>query len=466
MPVRLRITLFFAGIVAALLVIIAVSVYYVSYSSRVRTVKTRLTNRALTTARLWNQYETFNPALIQKIDAANTMSLQAKVIQVYEEASNKIVYTFSDNTGDVLALDTMILAKARAEGNSYLQINGRDVVLHYYTIGTEPILIVAGAYDKDGGEQLHQLVIILWICFAGGLCIAIIAGYVFSKSLLLPVRKIADEVNEISAQNLTTRIRTGGTSDEWGYMAGTFNQLLDRLQESFEIQRRFVANASHELSTPLTSISSQLEVSLQRQREASEYRRVMLSVYQDVRQLNKLVQTLLEFAKASGSPGGLQIEKIRIDEVVMRMPGDISRTNVEYSVLLDFEKLPEEEALLWVLGNEDLLYTAIKNIIVNACKYSSNHQAKVAISTSGQQVIVTIADEGKGIPKEEMDRIFQPFYRTEDSRAIDGFGLGLSLANRIVKLHKGDITADSVVGKGTTFAIHLPTAENRLFPEK
>lgn len=466
MPVRLRITLFFAGIVAALLVIIAVFVYYFSYYNRVSTVKTRLTNRALTTARLWNQYETFNPALIQKIDAANTMSLQAKVIQVYEEASNKIVYSFSDKTGDVLALDTATLSTARAEGNLYLQIDGRDVVLHYYTPGTEPILIVAAAFDKDGSEHLHQLVIILWICFAGGLCIAIVAGYVFSKSLLLPVRKIADEVNEISAHNLTTRIRTGGTNDEWGYMAATFNQLLDRLQESFEIQRRFVANASHELSTPLTSISSQLEVSLQRQRDASEYRRVMLSVYQDVRQLNKLVQTLLEFAKASGSPGGLQIEKIRIDEVVMRMPGDTSKTNVEYSVLLDFEKLPEEEELLWVLGNEDLLYTAIKNIIVNACKYSNNHQAKVAISTSGQQVIITIADEGKGIPKDEMARIFQPFYRTEDSRAIDGFGLGLSLANRIVKLHKGNITADSEVGVGTTFTIHLPIAENGLIPEK
>ena len=462
MPVRLRITLFFAGIVAAILIIIGTSVYYFSYTSRVRNVTTRLTNRAITTARLWNQYETFNPALIQKIDSATTMSLQGKVIQIYEEASNKIVYTFSDKPGDSLPLDTVVLAKARLDGDAYLRMGEKDVVLHYYLLGTDPILIVAGAVDKEGQDTLHQLVLILWISFVSGLLIAIAAGYVFSKSLLQPVRKIADEVNDISAQNLTSRIKTSTTKDEWEYLASTFNQLLDRLQESFEIQRRFVANASHELSTPLTSISSQLEVSLQRQRDAADYRRVMLSVYQDVRQLNKLVQTLLEFAKASGTPGGLEIEKIRIDEVLMRMPGDITKANVEYSVLLDFGDLPEEEDQLWVLGNEDLLYTAIKNIIINACKYSGNHTAKVLLAVTHGTITLSVEDTGKGIPKEEMDRVFQPFYRTEDSRSVNGFGLGLSLANRIIKLHKGNISVKSIVGKGTIFTMELPVAGNGL----
>lgn len=465
MQLRLRITLFFAAIVGLILALIGLCIYYFSSTNRLNNVTVRLTNRALTTSRLWNQYETFNPSLLQKIDSASTMSLQGKVIQVYEP-DNKIVYTFSDKQGDLLLLDTATLAKARKEGSVYLKMDEKDVVVYSYQLGTQPVIVAAGAYDSAGIDTLHQLAIILWISLICGLIIAIVAGYIFSKSLLIPLRKIADNVNEISAQNLASRIKTSKNKDEWEYLATTFNQLLNRLQESFETQRRFVANASHELSTPLTSISSQLEVSLQRQRDASEYRRVMLSVYQDVRQLNKLVQTLLEFAKASGSTGGLEIEKIRIDEIVMRMPGDIAKTNQEYTVVLNFESLPAEEEQLWVLGNDDLLYTAIKNIIINACKYSANHQANVTLSVNDAIISISIQDEGEGIPNSEVAHIFQPFYRVGENRSVSGFGLGLSLASRIIKLHKGTIQVNSVVKAGTTFTISLPVMNNTIVTAK
>ena len=144
--------------------------------------------------------------------------------------------------------------------------------------------------------------------------------------MLIPLRKIADEIKEISVQNLAGRIKAGENKDEWNYLAETVNQLLYRLQEGFEIHRRFISNASHELSTPLTSISSQLEISLNRDREASEYRAIMESIHQDVRQLSRLTQTLLEFARASGDPGGLEIDLVRIDEVLLSLPGEIIKT--------------------------------------------------------------------------------------------------------------------------------------------
>jgi two-component system, OmpR family, sensor histidine kinase ArlS len=99
------------------------------------------------------------------------------------------------------------------------------------------------------------------------------------------------------------------------------------LQESFELQRRFISNASHELSTPLTSISSQLEVAFQRDREASEYRQTMQSIYQDVSNMSKLTKTLLEFAKASGDPGGIEIHLVRLDEIILRIPAELSKVN-------------------------------------------------------------------------------------------------------------------------------------------
>jgi two-component system sensor histidine kinase ArlS len=197
-------------------------------------------------------------------------------------------------------------------------------------------------------------------------------------------------------------------------------------------------------------------------RSMEDYRRVIQSVYQDVQQMNKLTQTLLEFAKASGTAGGLEIEQVRIDEILLRLPGEISKTGDGYSVTLDFDRLPEEEEKLLVLGNEELLFMAMKNMVTNACKYSDNHHAVVRLSVHGREIIVAIEDKGRGIAKEEWEKIFQPFYRTDEGHSIPGFGLGLSLARRIIKLHKGDIDVESMVGEGSRFIVRLPIGGGRI----
>ncbi|HEY1200240.1 MAG TPA: HAMP domain-containing sensor histidine kinase, partial [Niastella sp.] len=279
------------------------------------------------------------------------------------------------------------------------------------------------------------------------------------ERLMRPVRKIADDINEISAHNLSGRISTGGAKDEWHYLSETLNRLLNRLQDSFETQRRFVSNASHELSTPLTAISSQLEVSLQKNREAQQYRVVMESVYQDVRHLSKLTQTLLEFAQASGDAGGLNILPVRMDEILMSLPAEIKKSNADYLVVLSFDDMPAEEEKLIVFGNAELLFTAIKNIVTNACKYSADHKAVIKLKAEPESITVAISDKGMGIPDEELKYIFQPFYRVNSTSQQAGFGLGLSLANRIIKLHKGNITVNSAPGQGTEFVVTLPTAK-------
>ena len=244
--------------------------------------------------------------------------------------------------------------------------------------------------------------------------------------------------------------------DEWHYLSQTLNDLLNRLQDSFELQQRFISHASHELSTPLTSISSQLEVALQRVRGIHEYQKIMQSIYQDVLNLNNLTRTLLEFAKASGKPGGLQIELVRVDEILMELPAEIKRMNNEFKLVLTFDGLPSDEEKLLVAGNKDLLLTAIKNIVSNACKYSGNRQALVNLSTNSKELIIRVKDNGRGIPETDLDNIFQPFFRTGETRFEPGFGLGLPLAYRIIKLHKGNIKVESTLDEGSVFTIFLP----------
>jgi len=176
--------------------------------------------------------------------------------------------------------------------------------------------------------------------------------------------------------------------------------------------------------------------------------------------MNKLTQTLLEFARASGTAGGLEIDLVRIDEILLRLPGELTKASPSFSVTLDFDQLPEQEEELLVFGNEELLFTAIKNIVSNACKYSDDHHATVRLHVRNHEIKITVEDKGRGIAQDEWENIFQPFYRTDDSHSLPGFGLGLSLAMRIIKLHKGWITVDSVPGEGSTFFIKLPNAEN------
>lgn len=457
MAVRLRITLLFSLFAFFILGIVCAGIYYFSYQSRLQTIKARLTNRAITTARLLSQQEVFDKDVVRRIDSLTTISLQRKTVQAYDQL-NGIIYAYSDLPGDSLAIEKDILTNARVNGQYYFQRDEKDAIAYYYRDKNARTVVVTAAEDVDGHRNLASLLQILLISLLVGIIFVLVGGYFFSQRLLRPLKKISEDAAEISAQNLTRRIKTGTTKDEWYQLADTLNELLNRLQESFELQRRFISNASHELSTPLTAISSQLEVSLQRERDASEYKKVMNSIYQDVQNMTKLTQTLLAFAKASGDKGGLEISLLRIDEIILRLPAEIAKYNSSFSVKLYFQDLPEDEKKLLVFGNEALLITAVRNIVVNACKYSTDHVAAVSLVIEKNELIIRIVDQGPGIPEDKLKSIFQPFYRIEENSNTEGFGLGLSLAERIVKLHKGRISVHSAVGEGTTFSVHLPSA--------
>jgi two-component system sensor histidine kinase ArlS len=143
----------------------------------------------------------------------------------------------------------------------------------------------------------------------------------------------------------------------------------------------------------------------------------------------------------------------------MELPATMHKQNNQFQVSLAFEQLPENEDEMLVFGNAELLFTAIKNIVANACKYSSDNRASVNFSVNNKYFHIAVADKGNGIPANEFVNIFQPFYRMNVNRTATGFGLGLSLAYRIIKLHNGDISVHSETGKGSLFTITIPSAK-------
>lgn len=458
MSVRSKITILFSAIVFCILGLLCTSIYIFSIEGRKKHISSRLTNMAITTGNFLSREEIFNHYEISKIDSLTTISFTHKTIQAFDLSNNKI-YSFNDDEDDVLLITPAQLKEARSKKKVYSRISERDLIFYHYTVDKSDMVIVTAGYDLIGHQNLSRLLSILSLSFLLGMSISIMAGYIFSSKLLKPIGEIADDVNDISAQSLAKRIGTGTSPDEWNYLAKSLNKLLDRLQASFETQSRFISNASHELSTPLASISSQLEISLRKERSNEEYKKIMHSIHNDIRHLGKLTHILLEFAKASGSKSGIEIKPVRIDEILMRLSSEINKSNNNFSASLDFIGLPKNEEHLIVYGNEELLFTAIKNIAMNACKYSDNQKSNISLTANDKNVSISVWNTGVGIPKEELENIFQPFYRIEKLNG-HGFGLGLSLARRIIKLHKGEITVSSEPGGVTIFTVNLTHTES------
>ncbi|SKA10449.1 sensor histidine kinase [Sediminibacterium ginsengisoli] len=458
MKIKYRITLLFTIVVTAILLVVCVSVYYLSQLNREKDFRTRVRNRALTTGGLLFKVNGMDREMMRRIDEQMVITQQQKSVIVYNEQGQEIYHAVDVNATPVKA-DQEILDKVKKDGQYIFKRDGRDAVALIYKAGDgKAYLVVAAAYDRDGANRLSELKFVLILSFFTGILITVISGLFFSSGLVAPIKKITNEVKEISSQNLSRRIDVNEPKDELNELSSTFNALLTRLQESFEIQRRFIANASHELSTPLTSISSQLEITMQNERSAEEYKHVIDSVYDDVRTLTQLTRSLLELAKATGTSDGMELSLVRIDELLMRIPADIRKASKEYSTELHFDTFPDNEDNLLVFGNTDLLYSAIKNIVLNGCKYSDNHTAAISLNFAEDKLDIIVRDNGPGISEKDQQLIFQPFYRGSDVEGTHGSGLGLSLALRIINLHKGEIRIMESSRKGTAFQISLPIA--------
>ncbi|PZX61786.1 sensor histidine kinase [Hydrotalea sandarakina] len=455
MKIKYRIAVLFTLVVSFILLLLCASIFYFSNLNRAFSFRERIKNRAITTVSLLFKVSGINPNLLRRIDEITQISLDQKSFQIFNSAGN-IIYSYADENVTPVPINANILLKAKEKGTYFFNYEGRDVVAVNYTDGDNSYIVVGAAFDKDGFQKLDELKLILLFSFIIGVLITFLSGLFFSERIVHPIQKITKEVKEISSQNLSRRIELKEPKDELYQLSYTFNDLMNRLQESFEIQRRFIANASHELSTPLTAISSQLEITMQNERTADEYKAVISSVYDDVKNLNQLTRSLLEIAKASGTSDGIELSLVRIDELLMRLPVELRKTNAAYNVQLHFDTFPENEDKLLVFGNNDLLFSAIKNIVTNACKYSPDHTANVSLSFSDYELYIIVKDNGPGISQKDLDLIFQPFYRGEEAENKHGFGLGLPLALRIIKMHKGNITIKSTVGQGSQFTIVLP----------
>ncbi len=454
MKVKFKIMLAFALLAVAILATLCGFIYYFTASQQQRTFKKRLHNRALTVASLLLKFQAADYNLLSRLDSATSNLLVSENINVYNK-HNERIYNFDRNHDDTVAIDTDLVNHVRSKGYLTATIYKKKLVGIYDTSGTAVVVLVS-ASDENGDANLNELIESLIIAFFAGTLLSIFAGWLFSRKLLKPVSKIVALVNDISSRNIEKRLPQSEINDEWNEVNITFNNLLSRLQESFDMQGRFISNASHELSTPLTAIGNQIDVILRKSRTNEEYLFVLHSVQADIQHMSALTQQLLSMARTVRG-GALQTEAVRIDEIIMELPSLIKKISKDYNADIYFDELPDNEHLCMVNGNYELLLSAFKNIAENGCKYAPDRSMNISLSFVSGKIVILCSNTYESFDKAEVEDIFQPFQRGSNAGSIKGYGLGLSLTRRIILLHKGEIKAELTDPKKLLISVILPS---------
>ena len=453
MTIRARLTLRFFLLVLAIIMVSSVVIYVFSERHRKEDFYSRLRNKAEGTLRLLLAVDEVNSNLLKRIEENNPLSLPEEGIVIWND-SNKVIFD-SDLKG-LIRGDNPLLQSIRAEGEIRWEKEPCEIIGFTFREGNQELVVIAASNDIYGKGRINDLKWVMFSVFGFSLGFIILAGWIYAGRALLPISLIIERVKQISISSLNLRLAEGNGSDELSQLAQTFNSMLTRLEAGVKIQKDFIANASHEMRTPLTSITGQIEVALMNKRSNEKYLEVLQSVLEDIKNLNRTSNRLLLLAQANTENLPLDKEEIRIDELLWQCREELCKLHPEFSISIFMNLDFENEENLILTGNAQLLKTAISNLMENGCKYSENKRIKVNLSSENKSLIIKFEDQGIGIPEKDLPHIFQPFFRASNSGASRGHGIGLSLVQRIAQIHKGRTEVRSVMGEGSVFTLTLP----------
>jgi len=452
MTIRARITLLFTAIVASLLLVFCLIIYLLAEQHRRNEFYDRLRAEAFASVELLFGSETISPELFKLLDKNKITVLQQEEIIIYDYR-NQIIY---ESGTDYVNIPVSVLDRVRQEREVQLREGNREMVGVRYRDTGKSFMVFASATDTYGFSKQQNLAMLLatgWLVATG---LVFGAGRLFAGKFLEPVNRIIRQVDNITASRLDLRVDEGNGRDEIARLAYRFNQMLDRLEESFHLQQAFVSNASHELRTPLTAITGQLEVALLTENSVDELESTLRSVLEDVRQLNRLSNGLLSLARLSREEARIDFVPLRIDELLVHTQNELQKMHPSFLVWVEMNDFPESEADLYLRGSQSLLRTALFNLLENGCKFSPNHTVQVRMKFPSDYLMLEFNNQGDPIPADELPFIFKPFFRASHSRHIPGHGIGLSLTERIIHLHMGSLLVQSTQVAGTTFTVILP----------
>ncbi len=337
-----------------------------------------------------------------------------------------------------------------------ISVKGNENLTRVYSLPVMDNGNVAGyvqAMQSLGSVQDSLNRLLTALLLGGGLLslVAGLAGYFLAARALAPMDNITRAARHISTDDLSARLNLPDTGDEVSRLAATFDDMLARIENGFQREHQFTADASHELRTPLAAMQAILSVVREGQRPVNEYRQALDDLSEEAGRMQGLVEDLLKLARGENGLK-LQLEQVNLSILLSDVTDSLRPLAAAKNLALNCSLEPG----LMISGDTDQLIRLFVNLIDNAIKYTEKGSITLTGGQTGQTIRIRITDTGIGIPPGYQAHIFERFYRVEASRSSGGAGLGLAIARQIAHAHTGEITVESLPGKGTTFMVEVP----------
>ncbi len=476
---RARLTFWYTGVLALVLLIFAVSTYsYLARAARQRTDDSLADTLSSFISNFNNEREDENHSAGEAVkEAAQAFHFPDRQVIVFDDRRNVVVESeMSENTAlpvawlrssDAQPQLTNLLDAASRSGRAYATLlNSRNAMRALAVLvpaGERHYLFVVANPLRDQEKALAQARQAFYVAVPLALLLASVGGYLLARKSLAPVVTMGEQAARIGAANLNELIAVPQNNTELGRLAQIFNDLLLRLGESFAQQKRFMADASHELRTPVAVICGESEVALsQPARDIAEYRESLNIVNDEGQRLTRMVEDLFTLARADAGEYPMVLTDFYLDESLNECVRSVRSLAAQKNLEVSYQP-PEHEIAF--RGDEPLLRRMVLNLLHNAIKYTPrNGRVGVGFQQDRQHYQVVISDTGIGIPYEAQAHVFDRFFRVDKARSRDeslngsGAGLGLSIAKWVAELHGGKIVLDHSDHEGTKFIISLPNA--------
>jgi heavy metal sensor kinase len=420
-------------------------------------------SQAIAAVNIENGQVNFNDSVLNNDSGAAALRARGVTIRVLD-ATGRVVQAFGTYQA-ALASPASVTAALRQQSTfETLSDSSAPDPARFFTAPIVENGQVVGIVQVAQGlgavqDTLNRLLAALLI---GGLLSVTVAGlgaYALAARALAPIDRITQTARRISAEDLSARLNLPATDDEVGRLAGTFDDMLARLDDSFQRERQFTADASHELRTPLAAMQAILSVVRSQRRTPEDYEQALADLSEEAERLRGLAEYLLQLARGSAAPITAR-ETVDLSDLLQDVTDSLRPLAAEKGLSLSYAGA----AGLCVSGDRDGLVRLFVNLVDNAVKYTATGKIDVATQAEGDTLRVTVGDTGSGIPAEHLPRVFNRFYRADAARTSPGTGLGLAIASEIAHMHGGSIEVSSTVGLGTTFAVRLPTLKTQMRP--
>ena len=448
-PIRFRLALWYAALLSVALIAFSAVVYVIM----ARTLQGNLDANLAQRIGQVNSTVRVEDGTIVPSDRDELADEASAPAVLFDRQGRRVSGVMPPAIGAWLREDsTSLLARGGLETVAGYRLQTRPIERHGRIIGYTLVWESLGPVD----DARHALLLILLGACPLIVIAATTGGVLLARRALRPVAQIADVASSISVTDLHRRVPAGKARDELNSLATTFNAMIARLEDAVARERRFAADASHELRSPLAVIRAEATLALDRPRRQPEYRRALEEIDAQAETMEELVTLLLAMARTESLGPGEHVT-VPLEDVVAAAVERVQVAMPSPDVRIDIGVGSD----LVVTGTPGLLAQAIRNVVHNAVKASPpDGTVWVRGILRDNEAVVTVKDEGPGITAEHLDHIFEPFYQASSARTPgDSHGLGLALCERIVRAHGGSVTVASTPGHGATFTIVLPAAQ-------